>query len=131
MDQPAFVEFRLADGSAAGGLRTMAGGPGPSVVFDKLHNIFWWNNQHMATGFGLWGRELAGTLGAVLSRNAELTLNMTLSAPLSTAGGSAGLWSSICTKRIMKISECPLTESKQLVPKLGPGLGIWARAWES
>eukprot|EP01047_Picozoa_sp_COSAG01_P018514 COSAG01_NODE_1005_length_12174_cov_40.917267_9_plen_730_part_00 len=109
----AFVEWTLPDGSRAGGLRTMAGGPNPaSVVFDKIHNVFWWNNQHMATGFGLWGKELSGVasssyrspsvavakraLGARLQRAAELTLNLTLSAPLAP-GSAGGLWSSVCT----------------------------------
>ena len=101
----AFVEWVLPDGSHAGGLRTMAGGPAAaSVVFDKIHNIFWWNNQHMATGFGLWGRELgkavadvaSQALGQQLLRVAQLTLNMTLSAPIATAT-AGGLWDSVCT----------------------------------
>ena len=99
---PAFVSWKLPDGSMAGGLRTMAGGPDPnSVVFDKIHNVFWWNNQHMATGFGLWGKELVATgegpaqlLGRELLRAAELTLNLTLSAPLTPG---SGLWDSVCT----------------------------------
>ena len=104
--ESAFVEWVLPDGSHAGGLRTMAGGPSAgSVVFDKIHNIFWWNNQHMATGFGLWGRELATSvvgnsashaIGKRLLRAAQLTLNMTLSAPTATAT-AGGLWDSVCT----------------------------------
>lgn len=107
----AFVEWELPDGSHAGGLRTMAGGPDPaSVVFDKIHNMFWWNNMHMATGFGLWGQALSvegqqqpppaaaatQALGLQLARAARLTLNMTLSAPIA-AGSAGGLWDSVCT----------------------------------
>lgn len=92
---PAFVEFALPDGSRAGGLRTVWGtwANGNSAVFNKIHNYMWWNNVHMATGFGGWGAILgeADPLGSMLKRAAELVLNTALSSPTVAQGGIVGL----------------------------------------
>lgn len=93
---PAFVSFSLPDGSAGGGLRTMWGGGNPpnSAVFNKIHNVIWWNNVHMAHGFGLWGNHLLSEeLGPILSRASGLIVNTTLSSPTVASGG---LWDSVC-----------------------------------